>query len=105
VGRWLRRTSLDEIPQFVNVLRGEMSLVGPRPEEMQLVERYNPWQRRRLAAKPGMTGVMQISGRGDLPLAERVKMELTYIEHYSLWTDIVILLRTIPVVIRGTGSH
>ncbi len=105
VGRWLRRTSLDEIPQFFNVLRGEMSLVGPRPEEVQLVQRYDSWQRRRLVAKPGMTGVMQISGRGDLPLAERVKLELAYIEHYSLWNDILILLRTIPAVIRGTGSH
>jgi len=105
VGRWLRRTSLDETPQFFNVLRGEMSLVGPRPEEVQLVQRYDSWQRRRLVAKPGMTGVMQISGRGDLPLAERVKLELAYIEHYSLWNDILILLRTIPAVIRGTGSH
>ena len=105
VGHWLRRTSLDEIPQFVNVLRGEMSLVGPRPEEVQLVARYDLWQRRRLAAKPGMTGAMQVSGRGDLPLAERVKLELAYIEHYSLWTDIAILLRTMPAVIRGTGSH
>jgi len=105
VGRWLRRTSLDEIPQFVNVLRGEMSLVGPRPEEVQLVQRYDPWQRRRLVAKPGVTGAMQVSGRGDLPLAERVKLELAYIEHYSLWNDILILLRTIPAVIRGTGSH
>lgn len=105
VGRWLRRTSLDELPQFVNVLRGEMSLVGPRPEEVKLVARYDPWQRRRLAAKPGVTGIMQVSGRGDLPLAERVKLEVTYIEHYSLWNDIVILLQTIPAVIRGTGSY
>jgi len=105
VGRWLRRTSLDELPQFYNVLRGEMSLVGPRPEETRLAARYDPWQRRRLAAKPGMTGAMQVSGRGDLPLAERVKLEVAYIEHYSLWNDILILLRTIPAVFRGTGSY
>lgn len=101
VGRWLRRYSLDEIPQFVNVLRGDMSLVGPRPEEVTLVTRYNDWQRRRLAVKPGMSGPMQINGRGRLSLSERVALEVDYIEHYSLRRDVAILLRTLPAVLRG----
>ncbi len=105
VGRWLRRFSLDELPQFVNVLRGEMSLVGPRPEEAALVARYNDWQRRRLSVKPGMTGPMQINGRGNLALAQRVALEVEYIEHYSLWRDVAILLKTLPAVLRGEGSY
>lgn len=104
VGRWLRRYSLDELPQFINVLRGEMSLVGPRPEEVALVARYNDWQRRRLAVKPGMSGPMQINGRGRLSLAERVALEVDYIEHYSLRRDVAILLRTLPAVWHGDGS-
>ena len=105
VGRWLRRFSLDELPQFINVLTGDMSLVGPRPEETDLVARYNDWQRRRLAVKPGMTGPMQINGRGDLTLAARVALEVEYIEHYSLWHDVIILLKTLPAVVRGKGSY
>jgi lipopolysaccharide/colanic/teichoic acid biosynthesis glycosyltransferase len=105
VGRFLRRHSLDELPQLVNVLRGEMSLVGPRPEEAALVERYTDSQRRRLAVKPGMTGPMQISGRGDLPFEQRLTLELDYIEHYSLRRDLAILLRTVPVVLRGDGAY
>ncbi len=105
VGRWLRRYSLDELPQFVNVLRGDMSLVGPRPEEVALVARYNDWQRRRLAVKPGMSGPMQVNGRGRLSLAERVALEVDYIEHYSLRRDVAILLRTLPAVLRGDGSY
>jgi lipopolysaccharide/colanic/teichoic acid biosynthesis glycosyltransferase/glycosyltransferase involved in cell wall biosynthesis len=104
-GRFLRRWSLDELPQFWNVLRGEMSLIGPRPEESRLVARYNDWHRRRLAVKPGITGPMQVNGRGDLPLDERVRLELDYIENYSLWRDLVILLQTIPAVIKGTGAR
>jgi lipopolysaccharide/colanic/teichoic acid biosynthesis glycosyltransferase len=105
VGRFLRRWSLDELPQFWNVLRGEMSLVGPRPEEPRVVAHYAEWQRRRLVVRPGITGPMQISGRADLPLDERVRLDLEYIDHYSLWRDGVILLRTIPVVLRGTGAR
>jgi lipopolysaccharide/colanic/teichoic acid biosynthesis glycosyltransferase len=105
VGRFLRRWSLDELPQFWNVLRGDMSLIGPRPEESRLVARYNDWHRRRLAVKPGITGPMQVNGRGDLPLDERVRLELDYIENYSLWRDLVILLQTIPAVIKGTGAR
>ncbi|MCS6827225.1 MAG: sugar transferase [Caldilinea sp.] len=105
VGRILRRTSLDEAPQFYNVLRGEMSLVGPRPEEERIVRLYQDHHRKRLAVKPGMTGPMQVNGRGDLSFAERLQMELDYIEHYSLRRDFEILLRTFPVIIRGNGAH
>jgi len=105
VGRFLRRHSLDELPQLVNVLRGEMSLVGPRPEEAALVERYTDTQRRRLAVKPGMTGPMQVSGRGDLSFEQRLALELDYIEHYSLRRDLVILLRTVPAILRGDGAY
>jgi len=105
VGRFLRRTSLDELPQFWNVLAGDMSLVGPRPEEVCIVQKYNDWHRRRLAVKPGMTGPMQVNGRGDLPLDQRVHLELDYIEHYSLWRDVVILARTLPAWISGKGAY
>ncbi len=105
VGRFLRRMSLDELPQFVNVLRGEMSLVGPRPEEVQIVRLYNDRQRRRLAVKPGMTGPMQINGRGNLTLTQRLDLELDYIEHYSVRQDLRILLRTVPAVLKGQGAY
>jgi lipopolysaccharide/colanic/teichoic acid biosynthesis glycosyltransferase/glycosyltransferase involved in cell wall biosynthesis len=105
VGRVLRRWSLDELPQFWNVLSGDMSLVGPRPEEPRFVALYDDWHRRRLAVKPGMTGPMQIEGRGDLTLDARVQLDLDYIENYSLWRDVVVLLKTVPAVIRGVGAH
>jgi lipopolysaccharide/colanic/teichoic acid biosynthesis glycosyltransferase len=105
VGKVLRRTSLDEAPQFYNVLIGEMSLVGPRPEEAQIVALYRDQERRRLAIKPGLTGPMQISGRGNLTLAERLRLELEYIDHYSLRRDFQIMLRTIPAVFRGHGAY
>ncbi len=105
LGRFLRRWSLDELPQFWNVLAGDMSLVGPRPEELEVVADYSDWHRARLAVKPGLTGPMQVNGRGDLPLDERVRLELDYIEHYSVWKDCQILLKTIPAVIRGDGAY
>ncbi|RME46096.1 MAG: sugar transferase, partial [Chloroflexi bacterium] len=105
VGRWLRRTSLDELPQLFNVLKGEMSLVGPRPEEVRMVQRYTPLQSQRLLVKPGMTGSMQISGRADLSMDERVKLELAYIQNYSLLKDLEILARTLPAVLSGRGSY
>jgi lipopolysaccharide/colanic/teichoic acid biosynthesis glycosyltransferase/glycosyltransferase involved in cell wall biosynthesis len=104
VGRWLRRWSLDELPQFWNVLKGEMSLVGPRPEEGWVVEQYNDEQRQRLAMRPGLTGPMQISGRGALDMDERLALELEYIHNYSLARDLKILLRTIPAVLRAEGA-
>lgn len=105
VGRFLRRWSLDELPQFWNVLTGEMSLVGPRPEEARIVAYYNDWHRRRLAIKPGVTGPMQVNGRGDLALDERVRLELDYIDNYSLWRDLSLLARTIPAVLHGDGAR
>lgn len=105
VGRILRRWSLDELPQFWNVLRGEMSIVGPRPEQLDIVATYDDRQRKRLTMKPGITGPMQIAGRGNLDLNTRVTLELGYMEHYSLWQDISILLRTIRAVITGVGAY
>lgn len=105
IGHFLRRSSLDEVPQFWNVLRGEMSLVGPRPENEQIVALYNDQQRRRLQLKPGMTGPMQVNGRGDLPMCKRLQLELEYIENYSLWTDLYILLRTVPSIWHGRGAY
>ena len=105
VGRVLRRLSLDELPQMVNVVRGDMSIVGPRPEQMELVERYKPEHLFRLAVKPGITGPMQIFGRGDLTFPERLAVELEYVEHVSLARDLRILAETVPVALRGTGAY
>lgn len=105
VGRFLRRWSIDELPQLFNVLQGDMSLVGPRPEEVRVVRYYDGWQRQRLLAKPGITGPVQISGRGDLSLEDRVRLEVDYIRHYAPRRDLEILLKTIPAVIRGDGSY
>jgi len=104
-GRWLRRFSLDELPQLWNVLRGEMSMVGPRPEMPHLVERYEPWQRIRLEVKPGVTGLWQIIGRKNLPLELNLEYDLYYIKNQSLLLDLVILLKTIPAVIFGRGAY
>lgn len=105
VGAWLRRTSVDELPQLFNVLGGSMSLVGPRPEVMRIATRYSSVQRQRLLVKPGLTGAMQISGRGDLSFDERMKLELDYIENYSIWRDLIILLKTVPAVLSGKGAY
>ncbi len=105
VGRILRRTSLDELPNLFNVLKGEMSLVGPRPEVPWVVERYEPWQRKRLAVMPGMTGGWQINGRSDLPLHLNVEYDLYYIQNYSPLLDLLILCKTIWVVLRGKGAY
>ena len=105
-GRWLRRSGLDEIPQLINVLRGEMSLVGPRPEEIALVHKYDQWQRRRLKAKPGITGYQQIKNRGGSSLTERIGYDLVYLKHQSLGLDLYIMLHTPLVLLRGSGvSH
>ncbi len=105
VGRVLRRASLDELPQLWNVLRGEMSLVGPRPELPWVVDQYESWQRQRLSVLPGITGWWQVNGRGDLPLVENVEYDLFYIQNYSPLLDISILARTVWVVARGRGAY
>jgi len=104
VGRLLRRLSLDELPQLVNVIRGDMSLVGPRPPIPEEVEHYEPWQRRRLAMKPGLTGLWQVSGRSEVDFATWMELDLAYIDHWSLWLDLKILARTVPAVLSGRGA-
>jgi exopolysaccharide biosynthesis polyprenyl glycosylphosphotransferase len=104
-GRWLRRLSLDELPQLVNVLVGEMSIVGPRPEQIELVSRYTREDRVRLTVKPGITGPMQIYGRGELTFAERLAVEIEYVENPSLARDLRIIMHTAPAVLRGTGAY
>lgn len=105
VGRWLRRFSLDELPQLLNVLAGQMSLVGPRPPLPAEVAAYAADVRRRLAVKPGMTGLWQVSGRSDLPWEEAVRLDLRYVENWSLSLDLVILLRTMTAVLRSSGAY
>jgi len=104
-GRFLRRFSLDEVPQLVNVLLGDMSIVGPRPEQVELVDRYRPEHRFRLDVKPGITGPMQVFGRGDLTFTERLAVELDYVENLSLARDLSILAQTLPAVLRGNGAY
>ena len=101
VGRVLRRTSLDELPQLFNVLRGDMSLVGPRPEEVWLVKRYSETERFRLEMRPGITGPMQVHGRGELTFQERLAVEREYVENYSIHKDLRILLRTVSGDLPG----
>jgi lipopolysaccharide/colanic/teichoic acid biosynthesis glycosyltransferase len=103
VGRVLRKTSLDEIPQLINVVRGEMSLVGPRPTSFA-PSTYSLWHTYRLEVMPGMTGLWQIRGRNGMTLDERLRLDIAYIEHWSLTLDLKILLRTIPAVFRGSGA-
>ena len=104
VGRWLRVWSLDELPQLWNVVRGEMSLVGPRPPLAAEVARYEGSQRRRLTMKPGMTGAWQVAGRNQVGFDDWVRLDLTYIDTWSLKTDLIILARTIPAVLSRRGA-
>jgi exopolysaccharide biosynthesis polyprenyl glycosylphosphotransferase len=105
VGRYLRRASLDELPQLINVLKGDMSLVGPRPEELWLVERYGETQRFRLEMRPGLTGPMQVHGRGELNFQERLAVEREYVENYNIRKDLKILLRTVSTIWRAPGAY
>lgn len=105
VGRFIRRTSLDELPQFINVIRGEMSIVGPRPALFSEVAQYQEWQRKRLEIQPGITGLWQVSGRSDLTFDEMVMLDIYYGENWSLAADIRIMLRTIPQLLFGDGAY
>ena len=105
IGGLLRRFSLDELPQIFNVLLGQMSLVGPRPPLPQEVKEYNEWHWKRLRVLAGMTGLWQVSGRSELSFEEMVKLDIYYIENWSLWLDIKILLKTIPVVLSSKGAY
>jgi len=104
VGRFLRKTSLDELPQLFNVLRGDMSFVGPRPPIPEEVEKYEGWQRRRLSMKPGITGLWQVSGRNQIDFHQWMKLDLEYIDNWSIWLDLKILIKTIYVVLLGKGA-
>jgi lipopolysaccharide/colanic/teichoic acid biosynthesis glycosyltransferase len=105
IGAWLRRYSVDELPNLINVLRGEMSLVGPRPTVQVQVERYTERQRGRLSVRPGITGWAQINGRASLPWHERIELDLWYVEHVSLALDVRILWRTLKLVFTGHGLY
>ena len=105
IGHLLRRTSLDELPQLFNVLTGEMSLVGPRPEVPEIVKTYNKRQLQALQAKPGITGLSQINGRDDLPIDIKLDYEVEYVETMSIANDFIIMLKTLPAVISGRGNR
>lgn len=105
VGRFIRRTSIDELPQLWCVLRGDMSLVGPRPPLVSEVARYTLADRQRLSVTPGLTCIWQVSGRSEVPFPQQVQMDIDYIHRHSLWADIKLLLATLPAVIRGRGAY
>jgi exopolysaccharide biosynthesis polyprenyl glycosylphosphotransferase len=105
LGRFLRRLSLDELPQFYNVLRGDMSIIGPRPALAEEVAQYQPWHMRRLEIAPGITGLWQVSGRSELPFDEMALLDIYYVEQWSPALDLKILLRTIPTVLFGDGAY
>ena len=105
VGRWLRRFSLDELPQLWNILRGDMSFVGPRPAVPEEVEHYEDWQKRRLRMRPGLTCIWVLEGRNQLDFNRWMQLDLTYIDNWSLWLDVKIFLRTIPIVLSGRGAY
>lgn len=104
-GRILRKTSLDEAPQFINVLKGEMSVVGPRPEMPFIVDKYENWQKRRLEVKPGITGLWQVLGRKDIPLKDNLEYDFYYLQNRSVILELAILVQTVIIVISGKGAY
>jgi len=104
VGRFIRKYSIDELPQLINVLRGEMSIVGPRPPVPAEVTKYEAWQRRRLSVRPGLTCVWQVSGRNEISFEEWMYLDMQYIDHWSLAQDFQLILKTVPVVLTGRGA-
>lgn len=104
IGKFIRKTSLDELPQLINVIKGEMSLVGPRPELPWLVAQYEEWQHRRFEVPQGITGWWQVNGRSDKPCHLNTDLDVEYIENYSFWLDIKIMLMTIPALLKGKGA-
>ena len=105
MGRWLRKSSLDELPQLINVLQGDMSIVGPRPGLPKEVDQYKQWHRQRLDVLPGITGLWQVSGRSDIAFDEMCLLDIYYIENWSLPLDVILILRTIPKVFLGRGAY
>jgi lipopolysaccharide/colanic/teichoic acid biosynthesis glycosyltransferase len=104
VGRFLRKSSIDELPQFINVLKGEMSLVGPRPPLPYEVERYSTYQRLRLSGKPGLTGLWQVYGRSRVPFQKMVEMDIAYLRRQSIWEDVKLIVLTVLVMVQGMGG-
>jgi lipopolysaccharide/colanic/teichoic acid biosynthesis glycosyltransferase len=104
VGRWLRKASVDELPQLVNILKGDMTLIGPRPELPEIVARYEDWQHQRHILRPGLTGWWQVSGRSDRPMHENTELDLYYVQRQSFRLDALIFIKTIAVVFRGLGA-
>ncbi len=105
IGRFMRKTSMDELPQLWSIIKGDMSLVGPRPALVQEVARYSLRDRRRLDITPGLTCIWQVSGRSDIPFPVQVRMDVEYIQQQSVWYDIKLLLKTVPAVITGRGAY
>ena len=105
VGAFLRKSRIDELPQLINVLRGDMSIVGPRPTLQYQVDRYDEHQRLRLCVRPGLTGLAQVSGRNALSWSDRIEFDVEYVQQQSLWLDVKILLRTVRVILTGEGAE
>ena len=105
IGRWLRKTSIDELPQLLNILKGEMTIVGPRPPIAYELDHYQPWHHERLRVTPGLTGLWQVSGRSNVPFEEMVRLDIHYINTWTLLQDLRIIAKTIPVVFHGTGGY
>ena len=105
IGKVLRKFSLDEFPQLINILRGEMSLVGPRMISSEEINMYNQWDINLLTVRPGLTGLWQVSGRSDVTYDERVRLDMYYIRNWSIWLDLQLILQTIPAVLKGRGAY